>query len=124
MQLLSMDSRGGFWGFGRFSERRRDTTSPAASNPNDHNSADKHGYSRQQARNMVIPAGEATAKEMLSLADTKRTVPRLSVTSTRPVAHKAVASPSMTRRMLALSTGDRTYCWTEGGTCRTRQEVS
>lgn len=118
MQLLSVDSRGGFWGFGR------DTTSPAASNPSDHNSADQHGYSRQQARNMVIPAGEATAKEMLSLADTKRTVPRLSVTSTSPVAHKAVASPSMTRRMLALSTGDRTYCWTEGGTCRTRQEVS
>lgn len=70
---------------------------------------------------MVIPDGEATCKEMLSLADTKRTVPRLSVTSDRPVAHVAAASPSMTRRMLALSMGEMAYCWTEGGICWIRQ---
>lgn len=69
---------------------------------------------------MVIPAGEATCKEMLSLADTNRTVPRLSVTSDRPVAHVAVAWPSVTRRMLALSRGEMAYCRTEGGICRIR----
>lgn len=94
-----------------------ESTSPLA--PCDPNH--KHGYSRQQARNMVIPAGEATCKEMLSLADTNRTVPRLSVTSDRPVAHVAVAWPSITRRMLALSRGKMAYCWTVGGICRIRR---
>lgn len=70
---------------------------------------------------MVIPAGEATCKEMLSLADTKRTVPRLSVTSDRPVAQVAAASPSVTRRMLALSTGEMVYRWTDGGICWIRR---
>lgn len=67
---------------------------------------------------MVTPAGETTCKERLSLADTKRTVPLLSVTSDRPV---VVAWPSVTRRMLALSTGEMAYCGREGGICRSRR---
>lgn len=77
-------------------------------------------YSRQQARNIVTPTGETSSKEMLSLADTKRTVPRLSMISERPVAHVAVAWPSVTRRMLALSTGEMVYCGREGGICKSR----
>lgn len=67
---------------------------------------------------MVIPDLEATCRETLSLAETKRTVPRLSEMSERAAAEVAVASPSMTRRMLALSTGATVYCFTEAGTCR------
>lgn len=67
---------------------------------------------------MVTPAGETASKEMLSLADMKRTVPLLSVTSDRPV---AVAWPSVTSRMLALSTGEMVYRGREGGTCRSRR---
>lgn len=70
---------------------------------------------------MVTPAGETTCKEMLSLADTKRTVPLVSVTSDRPA---VVAWPSVTSRMLALSTGEMVYRGREGGTCRGREEVS
>lgn len=77
-------------------------------------------YSRQQARNMVTPTSETSSKEMLSLADTKRTVPRLSMVSERPVAHVAVAWPSVTRMMLALSTGEMVYCGREGGICQSR----
>lgn len=69
---------------------------------------------------MVIPAGETASKEMLSLADTNMTVPRLSMISERPVAHVAVAWPSVTRRMLALSTGEMVYCRREGGICHSR----
>lgn len=61
-------------------------------------------YKRQQALNRVIPDGEATCRDRLSLAETKRTVPRLIVRSEKAAAEVAVASPSITRRMLALST--------------------
>lgn len=71
---------------------------------------------------MVIPAWEATCRETVSLADTNRTVPRLRVMSERAAVQVVVASPSMTRTMLALSTGARVYCFTEVGTCRTRTE--
>lgn len=67
---------------------------------------------------MFIPDGEVMCREMLSLAETNRTVPRLSVMSERAAAEVAVASPSMTRRTLALSTGATVYCFTEAGTCR------
>lgn len=67
---------------------------------------------------MFIPDGEATCRETLSLAETNRTVPRLSATSERAAAEVAVASPSMTRRMLALSSGATVYCLTEAGTWR------
>lgn len=67
---------------------------------------------------MVIPAGEVTCRETLSLAETNSTVPRLRATSEKAAAEEAVASPSMTRRMLALSTGATVYCFTEAGTCR------
>lgn len=86
---------------------------------NNENLADL-SYSRQQARNMVTPTSETSSKEMLSLADTKRTVPRLSMISERPVAHVAVAWPSVTRMMLALSTGEMVYCGREGGICQSR----
>lgn len=69
---------------------------------------------------MLIPDWELTCRETLSLADTNRTVPRLSVMSERAAAEVAVASPSMTSRMLALSTGATVYCFTEDGTCRVR----
>lgn len=65
---------------------------------------------------MFIPDGEVMCRETLSLAEMNRTVPRLSVTSERAATEVAVASPSMTRRMLALSTGATVYCFTEGGT--------
>lgn len=67
---------------------------------------------------MLIPDWEVMCRETLSLAETNRTVPRLSVTSERAAAEVAVASPSMTKRMLALSTGATVYCFTEAGTCR------
>lgn len=54
---------------------------------------------------MLIPDWDEMCRETLSLADTKRTLPRLSVTSERAAAEVAVASPSMTSRMLPLSSG-------------------
>lgn len=65
---------------------------------------------------MIIPGEEVMCRETLSLADTNRTVPRLRVTSERAAADVAVASPSITRRMLALSTGATVYCFIEAGT--------
>jgi len=68
---------------------------------------------------MSIPDLEEMCRATPSLAEMKRTVPRLSVTSERAAAEVAVASPSTTRRMLALSSGATVYCFTEAGTCRT-----
>lgn len=87
-----------------------------------HTQLQTHNYSRQQARNMFIPDWEVMCRETLSLAEMNRTVPRLSVTSERAAAEVAEASPSMTRRMLALSTGATVYCFTEAGTCRRDRE--
>lgn len=67
---------------------------------------------------MVIPNEEVMCRETHSLAETNSTVPCLRVTSERAAAEVAVASPSMTRRMLALSTGATVYCFTEAGICR------
>lgn len=77
-----------------------------------------HDYRRQQARNMLIPDWEVMCRETLSLAEMNRTVPRLRVMSESAAAEVAEASPSMTRRMLALSTGATVYCFTEAGTWR------
>lgn len=67
---------------------------------------------------MVIPNVEVRCRDTHSLAETNSTVPRLILTSERAAAEVAVASPSMTRTMLALSTGARVYCFTEAGICR------
>lgn len=67
---------------------------------------------------MVIPDGEVMCRVTHSLAETNRTVPRLRATSERAAAQVAVASPSMTRIMLALSTGATVYCFTEAGICK------
>lgn len=67
---------------------------------------------------MVMPDGEEMCRATLSLAETNKTVPRLRVTSERAASEVAAASPSMTRRMLALSTGATVYCFTEAGTWR------
>lgn len=81
-----------------------------------HTQPQTHDYRRQQARNMVIPDWEVTCRETLSLAEMKRTVPRLRVMSEGAAAEVAVASPSITRRMPAQSTGAKVYCLTEAGT--------
>lgn len=77
-----------------------------------------HSYRRQQALNRVIPDGEVTCRDRLSLAETKRTVPRLIARSEKAAAEVAVASPSITRRMLALSTEATVQVFIEAGTCR------
>lgn len=122
MQLLSVDSRTVGIQVRTLQYNTYDTVLNTTGLPqrkqNHENLADLT-YSRQQARNMVTPTGE-TSKEMLSLADTKRTVPRLSISSERPVGHVAVAWPSVTRRMLALSTGEMVYCGREGRICQSR----
>lgn len=61
-------------------------------------------YRRLQARNRVSPDCEVRCRATLSLAETKRTLPRLKVMSEKAATEVAVASPSMTSRMLALST--------------------
>lgn len=70
---------------------------------------------------MFIPDCEVMCRETLSLADTNNTVPRRRVTSERAATAVAMASPSMTRRMLALSTGAKVYIFTEGGTWRKKE---
>lgn len=77
------------------------------------------GYKRQHALNMVIPDWEVTCRETLSLAEMKRTVPRVRVMSER--VEVAVASPRTTNRMPAQSTGATVYCFIEAGTCGERR---
>lgn len=89
-----------------------------------HTQLQAHDYRRQQARNRLIPDCEVMCKVTLSLAETNRTEPLLSVTSEKAAAEVAAASPSMTRRMLALSTGATVYCFTEAGTCTRTHSMS
>lgn len=70
---------------------------------------------------MVTPDGEVTWINTLSLADTNKTVPRLRLMSESAAAEVALASPSMTSRMLALPTGASVYCFMEAGTWRKGQ---
>lgn len=76
-------------------------------------------YSKQQARNMVMPVDDVTCNETLSLAEMKSTEPRFRVMSERAAADVAAASPSITNRMPADSSALTVYCRTEAGIWRT-----
>lgn len=73
-------------------------------------------YSKQHARNMVMPVDDVICKETLSLAEMKSTEPRFRVMSESAAADVATASPSMTSRIPAESRALTVYCCIEDGT--------